>query len=65
MPLLGEWEGSIRTWAGEVPLRLRVQPDDDIHVRLGNQLESLLNDAKLSDGVLTGNFAGTLPKPDS
>src|SRR5277367_6287852 len=40
---VGTWTGTLRTWTGTVPLTLVFQPDGDIHVKLGDQLETLLN----------------------
>jgi CubicO group peptidase (beta-lactamase class C family) len=62
---LGEWSGTLRTWTRTLPFRLAVQPDGDIHVRLGNQLPALLADARFSDGLLVGRFAGSIPTPDA
>ncbi|HWP36552.1 MAG TPA: serine hydrolase domain-containing protein [Gemmatimonadales bacterium] len=61
---LGEWSGTVRTWARTLPFKLTVQAGGDIHVRLANQLPALLADARFSDGLLVGRFAGTIPTPD-
>jgi CubicO group peptidase (beta-lactamase class C family) len=63
--LLGEWTGQIATSEGTVPLTLRVQPDGDVHVQLGDELRTLLNEASFERGVLTGRFAGTIPTEDA
>ncbi len=63
--LLGEWSGTIRTYQGTLPLTLSFQPDGDVHVRIGEQLRTLLNDAAFRDGQLTGRFAGHIPTPDA
>ncbi len=64
-PLAGPWHGSVHTYDGEVPLSLDFQPDGDVHVRLGEQLETLLSDARFIDGALTGQFAGDLGLDDT
>jgi CubicO group peptidase (beta-lactamase class C family) len=65
--LRGEWIGVLRTYEGEVPFRLAVRGKDDIHVALGDQLETLLNEVRYEkqEGVLAGRFAGTIPTSDA
>lgn len=62
-PLLGEWSGMIYTPDDSVALNLVVQPDGDVHVRLGDELRTLLSGVTIPDGTrLIGRFAGTLPE---
>lgn len=63
--LLGEWTGTLRTYQGTVPLTLVFQQDGDVHVRLGEQLRTLLNDVVLREGNLVGRFAGDIPTEDT
>ena len=63
--LLGEWTGTVRTWEKTIPMTLVVQPDGDVHVKLGNGLESLLNDVRWQDSTLIGRFAGSMPTSDA
>ncbi len=63
--LLGEWSGSVRTWQKTLPIKLIVQADGDIHVKLGDELETLLNDVRYKDANLIGRFAGTIPTDDA
>ena len=62
---VGTWAGTLRTWQGTVPLTLIFQPDGDIHVKLGDQLETLLNDAQWDDKMLNARFAAAIPTPDA
>jgi CubicO group peptidase (beta-lactamase class C family) len=62
--LLGTWRGEIVTYQGRSPLRLIVKDSGDVHVRLGDQLVTLLSDASYRDGVLRGRFAGKVPYDD-
>jgi CubicO group peptidase (beta-lactamase class C family) len=63
--LLGTWTGTARTWQGFVPLAITIQPDGDVHVKLGDQLETLLtNMLPYKDHRLIGMFTGTMPTPD-
>lgn len=48
-----------------MPLTLRVRPDGDVHVRLGDELRALLNDVSFERGRLVGRFAGTIPTEDA
>lgn len=62
--LVGRWEGEIETWDRQIPVGLEVRPDGAVHVRVGNGLTTLVNEPQLNDGVLRGEFLGTLPSPD-
>src|SRR6266849_2184101 len=64
--LVGTWTGTARTWQGSVPLVLTIQADGDVHVRLGDQLETLLTTVPpfIKEHRLVGMFNGTLPTPD-
>lgn len=48
-----------------MPLSLVVQAHGDVHVRLGSQLETLLNGVSFRGGNLVGRFAGTIPTADA
>jgi CubicO group peptidase (beta-lactamase class C family) len=63
--LIGEWSGTVRTWERTIPLTLVVQTDGDIHVRLANQRETLLNEAHWEGNNLVGTFSGTIPTTDA
>jgi len=64
--LVGTWTGTARTWQGSVPLTLTVQADGDVHVRLGDQLETLLTTVPpfIKEHRLVGMFTGIMPMPD-
>ena len=64
--LVGTWTGTARTWQGSIPLTLTVQADGDVHVRLGDQLETLLTTVPpfIKEHRLVGMFTGTMPTPD-
>ncbi|MBX9787715.1 MAG: hypothetical protein K2Y37_02270 [Pirellulales bacterium] len=63
--LLGMWEGRLVTYLGELPLELKILESGDVHVRLGTQLVTLLNDPSFRDGVLRGRFSGDLGTDDA
>jgi len=63
--LLGVWQGVVKTWKGELPVRMEIKPDGDIHIKLGDQLETVLNDTEFSNGELSGSFQGAIPTEDA
>lgn len=63
--LIGQWSGTMRTWASTIPIRLLVKPDGDIHIWLADQPRAILNNANLVDGRLSGQFAGQIPTSDA
>ena len=62
--LLGKWVGTVQTWQGKIPFSMTFQPDGDIHVKLGDNFETLLNEVSFRDGTLAGSFASSIPTPD-
>jgi CubicO group peptidase (beta-lactamase class C family) len=64
--IVGTWTGTARTWQESVPLTLTIQPDGNVHVRLGDQLETLLTTVPpfIKEHRLVGMFTGTMPTPD-
>jgi CubicO group peptidase (beta-lactamase class C family) len=63
--LLGEWTGTVRTWEKSLPIMITFQPDGDVHVKLADELETLLNEATYRNGNLVGRFTGTIPTTDA
>jgi CubicO group peptidase (beta-lactamase class C family) len=63
--LRGEWSGTIETYQGTVPLTLVFQPDADVHVQMGEEMRTLLNDVSFRSGQLLGRFAGSIPTEDA
>ena len=63
--LIGEWTGELRTWQETLPVRMVFQPDGDVHIKLGEQLETLVNNVRFSDGTLGGQFLATIPTEDA
>ena len=62
--LVGTWEGKIETWERELPVTMEVRSDGSTHIQVDDGLTALLNDPQLNNGVLRGEFLGTLPSPD-
>ena len=62
---VGKWSGKVHTYKGELPLTLWFQESGDIHARLGDQLETLLNEASFRNGTLTGRMMGDIGTEDA
>lgn len=73
--LVGRWEGKVHTYEGEVPMQLKIQASGDVHVRIGGESrwmsrssmlqETLLNNVKFEDGVLTGSALSQIQTTDT
>jgi CubicO group peptidase (beta-lactamase class C family) len=63
--LTGTWTGSIAVERDTVRFSLNVRADGDIHVRFGNQLETVLSNASFNNGMLSGSFQAPLRAPDA
>src|SRR5262249_172345 len=61
----GAWRGGVETHQGQLALMLRFKEPGDVHVRLGEQLETLLNEAKFAGDELTGVFQGDIGTSDA
>ena len=63
--LLGTWEGRIKTYEGEMPLEFVFEPDGDVHVRVKDALETLLNNVRMNRGLLEGVCLGSIRTEDA
>jgi CubicO group peptidase (beta-lactamase class C family) len=63
--LLGLWEGNITTYEEVTPLTMDFQSDGDIHVKIKGQLETLLNNVRYRNKMLSGNCSGTILSGDA
>jgi CubicO group peptidase (beta-lactamase class C family) len=63
--LAGVWKGRLRTHARELDMGLEIFESGDVHVQLGGQLKTLLNEAAFRDGRLTGRFTGDVGTEDA
>jgi hypothetical protein len=62
--LTGLWEGKLETYEKEIPVKLWVLDSGEMHMQVGQQLKSLVNDAHLNDGWLRGRLLGEIPTDD-
>lgn len=63
--LVGTWAGTIITYSETLPWTLWVLPSGDIHSLIGEQLMTLVNNAHLDDGRLTGEMVGDIQTDDA
>lgn len=63
--LVGTWTGQVHTHRAPLNFTLEIKNDGDVHARLGNQLQTLLNRVALRDGYLTGTMMGDIGTEDA
>lgn len=63
--LAGTWRGKMATYVKDVPVEVVFQPDGDVHVKLGDQLPTLVYEPSLENGLFSGEFAGYIDTPDT
>ncbi|MBL8267905.1 serine hydrolase domain-containing protein [Steroidobacter sp.] len=63
--LQGEWSGKVHTYEGELPIRLRVLASGDVHVQIGSQRTTLLNNVTFEKGRLKGYALSQIPTGDT
>jgi CubicO group peptidase (beta-lactamase class C family) len=63
--LMGTWTGKLVTYRAELPLEVRVLESSEIRVRVGSQLQMLLNDVRLDGGYLSGRFQSDINTEDA
>jgi len=63
--LIGKWSGSVHTYKRDIPLTFWFKESGDVHVQLGDQLKTLLNDMSFKDGCLGGRMMGDIGTEDA
>jgi hypothetical protein len=63
--LAGEWKGALETHAGAHELQMKILTSGDVHVRLGNQLWTLLNQVSFTGETLRGIMMGDIRTEDA
>jgi CubicO group peptidase (beta-lactamase class C family)/acetyl esterase/lipase len=63
--LRGKWTGSVHTHRQELAVTLWFQESGDVHAQLGDQLKTLVNDARFNAGHLTGKMTGDIGTPEA
>jgi CubicO group peptidase (beta-lactamase class C family) len=63
--LIGEWNGNVHTYKGDIPITFWFKECGDIVVKMGDQFKTLLNDPIFRDDYLTGLMTGEVNTEDS
>ena len=74
--LVGTWKGNVHTYEGEQPIRLKVLPSGDVHVRIGTEsrwganrssthMDAVLSGATFKDGQLSGRALSQVTTSDT
>lgn len=63
--LVGLWKGKLVTYKQEFPIVLSIREDGDVHLKLADQLETLLSAPTFQDGFLRGRFVGDIAHEDA
>jgi len=63
--LTGEWRGTLHTYEKELPVELSFLPSGEVHTKIGDQLSSLVNDARFVDGWISGRMMGSVETADA
>jgi hypothetical protein len=63
--LLGDWQGAVHTYQGDIALKLWFKESGDIHAQLGDQLKTLVNEAVITNGILSGRMLGSIATEDA
>lgn len=61
----GEWAGTVQTHEKALPIQLKVLASGDVHVRIAEQLWSLLDKTDFKEGRLTGRTLSQIPTSDT
>lgn len=63
--LVGTWTGRLSTYKQDMPFTLRIFESGDVHAKLGDQLQTLLNDVRWDDNYLSGEMSGDVRTEDA
>jgi len=63
--LAGTWTGEVKTFNGALPVQMTFQKDGDVHIKIKDQMETLLNDINWNEGLLQGQFYGEVKTEDT
>lgn len=62
--LAGEWYGSVHTYEGETPLRMRFKKTGGVRAQIGGQPDVSVTGLRFDGGQLRGEMLGSIATPD-
>lgn len=63
--LVGRWSGHIHTYQGDVLLRIEITLQGDVHAKVGDGSETIVQDLRLDSHGLAGRMSGSVGTPDA
>ena len=63
--VIGTWSGVVHTYKDDLPFGISIKDSGDVHVKLGDQLTTLLNDTRFEAGYVKGRMAGDIGTEDA
>lgn len=63
--LVGDWQGDISTYVGDIPVRLSFKQNGDVHGKVGDQPTTLVDQPRFDKGVFTGWLSARIDTPDA
>lgn len=63
--LQGTWRGTLFTYTQALPVELTIFPGGDVHAKLGDQLEALVNRVRYENDRFSGVLTATIGTPDT
>jgi CubicO group peptidase (beta-lactamase class C family) len=62
--LVGIWKGTLHTYQKNVPVVLNVSETGELHMKIGEQLTSLVNNIEFHAETMSGDMLGDIPLDD-
>ena len=63
--LIGEWSGSIKTFEGDIPVKMTVDKEEKINIEIEGQIGAWLLNVRFNSGHLRGNLNKTVKTSDT
>jgi CubicO group peptidase (beta-lactamase class C family) len=63
--LQGTWRGTLFTYTKPLPVELTILPSGDVHAKVGDQLDALVNNVRMERHMLSGSLIATIGTPDT
>lgn len=63
--LLGEWKGFVRVVEDSIPVLFKFQEDNDMHIKLGEDFTTIMNNVMWEENKLSGESFGNISTEDT